>query len=310
MAIRVLAGLRILASARVLQYPDQKLRFFSNLFPKSSPGEDPELGSLLKNQSFSDPDPTIVGFLKGSPKPINLESKIEFLKDLGFEKHEIDQILHSFPAIASIDVEDRLRPLSDEFHELGFSSNEVREAVIHNPRLLGVEAGELAKCVELLKRLKCRSAIKKKILSKGSLNAVMETKLRIDCLCGYGLIRRDAFRVLWFEPRPIIYKLEDMEKKIEFLIHKLGFSIDCLVEAPEFLGVKLEKQVVPRCNVIEHLRSIGGLGFELGLKDLIRPSKLKFYNMFVKPYPDCVEIFGRFSRDVENKPKVLGDHSG
>ncbi|KAF8399615.1 hypothetical protein HHK36_015484 [Tetracentron sinense] len=87
----------------------------------------------------------------------------------------------------------------------------------------------------------------------------------------HGLIRREAFKMLEREPRSIIYELVDIEKKIEFLVHKMGFSIGCLIEVPEYLGVNFEKQIIPRYSVIEYLRSKGGLGSEVGLKGLIKP---------------------------------------
>ncbi|KAF5205486.1 Transcription termination factor mterf15 protein [Thalictrum thalictroides] len=85
------------------------------------------------------------------------------------------------------------------------------------------------------------------------------------------MILREAFKVVYKKPRVILYDLEDIEKKIEFLKLKMGFSIDCLVEVPEYLGVNFDKQIVLRYNVLEYLRSKGGLGCEVGLKGMIKP---------------------------------------
>ncbi|MCI20105.1 hypothetical protein A2U01_0041266, partial [Trifolium medium] len=117
----------------------------------------------------------------------------------------------------------------------------------------------------------------------------------------HGLIRRDALKVLWKEPRLMTYDLEDIEKKIEFLVHRMKYGIDCLHEVPEYLGVNFEKQIVPRYNVIEYLNGKGAIGFEVRLKDLIKPTRLRFYNLYVKPYPECEKIYGRFSGKVEIK---------
>ncbi|KAF8399616.1 hypothetical protein HHK36_015485 [Tetracentron sinense] len=140
-----------------------------------------------------------------------------------------------------------------------------------------MEAGELSRCLEMLRALKCRIAIKEKILSKGHFRAEFEVKLRVDCFYRHELIRREAFKVLEREPRSIIYQLVDIEKKIEFLVHKMGFSIGCLIEVPEYLGINFEKQIIPRYNGIEYLRSKGGLSSEVGLKGLIKPSRLREY---------------------------------
>ncbi|KAF2284946.1 hypothetical protein GH714_032890 [Hevea brasiliensis] len=71
------------------------------------------------------------------------------------------------------------------------------------------------------------------------------------------------------KPRVIIYDVQDIEKKIEFLVNTMKFNVGCLVEVPEYLGVSFDKQIVPRYNVIEYLRAKGGLGDEVGLKDMI-----------------------------------------
>lgn len=226
-----------------------------------------------------------------------IQRRLEFLVGFGIPRDGIDRVLCSFPGVIGFGVEDRLKPLLCEFKDCGFSEDVIRREIIKEPRVLGMELGEFPRCLEWLRTLKCRKPIKEKIFNDGEFRAGFEVKLRVDCLCKHGLIRREAFEALWKEPRSIIYKVEDIERKIEFLIHTLKFNIRCLVEVPEYLGVNFEKQIIPRYNVIEHLRSKGGLGCEVGLKGLIKPSRLRFYNLYVKPYPDCEKIFGRFSGD-------------
>ena len=126
-------------------------------------------------------------------------------------------------------------------------------------------------------------------------------KLRIDCLCKYGLIRREAFSIIGREPRVILYDVKEIEKKIDFLLNEMKFDVQWLLDVPEYLGISFEKQIVPRHNVIEYLRSIGGLGDEVGLKSLIKLTRLKFHNLYVKPYAECEKIYGRFPEQVNQK---------
>lgn len=60
--------------------------------------------------------------------------------------------------------------------------------------------------------------IKEKIFSEGEFKVGFVVKLRVDCLYRYGLIYRDVLSVLKRELRLIIYGIEDIEKKIEFLL--------------------------------------------------------------------------------------------
>ncbi|XP_057951855.1 transcription termination factor MTERF15, mitochondrial [Malania oleifera] len=257
-------------------------------------------------QGFGLSDGTVARILEEFPrvmmmKEAELLHRIEFLMEIGFPRNVIDRLYFMFPEMLRYSVEDRLKPLFDEFRDLGFVEDLVRKEIGKHPRILGMELGELSRCLELLKTLKCRVPIKDRILRGGAFRAGFEVKLRVDCLCRHGLIRREAFKVLWKEPRVIVYEIKDIEKKIEFLIQTLKFDISWLVEVPEYLGVNFEKQIIPRYNVIEYLRSKGGLGCEVGLTDLIKLSRLRFYNLYVKPYPECEKIFGKLSKDVEVK---------
>ncbi|KAF9611703.1 hypothetical protein IFM89_034886 [Coptis chinensis] len=132
--------------------------------------------------------------------------------------------------------------------------------------ILRVEVGELSRCLELLKGLKCRVPVEEKILEKGYFRAGFEVKRRVNCLCRHGMILRETFKIVQREPRVILYDLEDIEKKIEFLKHKMRFGENLPQRVLEYLGVNFDKQIVLRHNVLEYLRSKGGLGSEVGLR--------------------------------------------
>jgi hypothetical protein len=46
---------------------------------------------------------------------------------------------------------------------------------------------------------------------------------------------------------------------------------------------------------------VGGLGDPIEMKHYVRLSRLRFYNMFVKPYPECERIFGGLVREKKNE---------
>lgn len=261
---------------------------------------------IFRGLGFSDSAMAMV--LEGFPTALAMSEReivcvIEFLVELGVPKDEVDRIVGLYPRVLGFGVEDRLKPLIRELRGLGFSGREVRKEIVREPRILGMEIGECSRCLRLLETLKCREVIKERIFGEGMLRACFEVKLRVDCLCNHGLIRRDALKVLWKEPRLVTYDLENIEKKIEFLVHRMRYSVECLPDVPEYLGVNFEKQIVPRYSVIEYLKAKGALGFEVGLKDLIKPSRVRFYNLYVKPYPECEKIYGRFSEPLEVKSK-------
>ncbi|GAB2289728.1 hypothetical protein Dimus_024034 [Dionaea muscipula] len=272
---------------------------FSRKFEKE-PREFSECIQVLKGLGFT--ACTISKVLEEFPwvvmiKELELEKRIGFLALYGLQGDETNRICSRFPGLLGFGVEDRLKPLLDEFSLLGFSEDLLRQEIVREPRILSMELGELALFLEFLETLRCRVPVKEKIFSKGKLKAGFAVKLRVDCLCKYGLTRRDALSVLKREPRIINYDISDTVNKIEFLLQRMKMNIHCLIEVPEYLGVNFNKQIVPRYNVIEYLRSVGGLGFDVRLRDLIKPSKLKFYNLYVKPYPECQKIFCTSSGD-------------
>lgn len=264
---------------------------------------------LLKRFGFSDAAVTRV--LEDYPEIVFTNEEeilrtIEFLIGIGIRRDEINRIICSIPRVLGFRADGRLKSLICEFNDLGFDQNVIAREIVREPRILATELGEVSRCLELLRNLKCRNSIKEKIFRDGALRAAFEVKKRVDCLCKHGLIRTGAFKLLWKEPRLVTYEIENIEKKIDFLIHKMKFGVDSLIDVPEYLGINFEKQIVPRFNVIEYLESKGWLGSQVGLREIIKPSRLRFYNLFVKPYPECGKMFGKFAGD--NKTESPSRH--
>ncbi|TKY73288.1 Mitochodrial transcription termination factor-related [Spatholobus suberectus] len=255
---------------------------------------------------FAFSEAAVASVLEGFPDALaaseaEIAGAVNFLAEVGIPGDEIDSIVRMFPRVLGLGVENRLRPLISEIRGLGFSLREVRREISRDPRILGMEVGEFSRCLRLLESLKCRETIKERVTGEGLVRACFEVKLRADCLCGYGLTRRDALKVLWKEPRVIGYDVGDIERKVEFLVQRMKCGVECLADVPRYLGVNFEKQIVPRYGVVEYLRGKGAIGFEVGLNDLVMPTRLRFYNLYVKPYPECEKIYGRFSGGVEVK---------
>ncbi|KAK4750765.1 hypothetical protein SAY87_004247 [Trapa incisa] len=255
---------------------------------------------------------TVCRILEECPRAIltvkdrEIYGKVDFLEGIGVQRNRIDWILYSFPGILGLDLEGRLKQLLIEFKQLGLGEDLIRKEITREPRILSMELGELSRCMNFLWSLRCREAIRWKIFDKGALQAGFQVKIRVDCLCRYGLIHRDAFTVLWKEPRVILYEMEEIERKIEFLINRMKYDIESLVDVPEYLGVNFEKQIVPRYSVIEYLRSIDGLGDPIHLRELVKFSRLRFYNFYVKPYPECEKLYGRFSVRKDKRGHPVG----
>nr|XP_016514869.1 PREDICTED: uncharacterized protein LOC107831600 [Nicotiana tabacum] len=263
------------------------------------------LGSLKCLKDLGVSDITLNKVLETHPMVTTMSADkihdcFEFVVDaFRIDKVGFDRLLCVYPGVLAFGIQSKFKRLLDEFKVLGFNMEVVKKHVLRDPRILALELGELSRCLELLKSLKCRESIKEDIFHEGAFKAGYEVKLRVDCLRNHGLTLRDAYSVLWREPRVILYRVEDVEKKIQFLVHVMKVDIQYLVEVPEYLGVNFEKHILPRFKVIDYLRAIGGLDDDVGLRDLIKPSRMKFYNLYCKPYPECEAIYGRFAKNAE-----------
>lgn len=202
-----------------------------------------------------------------------ISNVVDFLIEFGIPRDEIDIVVGLFPRVLGIGVDDQLRSLVREIRELGFTNRKVRGEISRDSRILGMEIGKFSRCLRLLESLKCREVIKERIMHSGLVRACFEVKLWVDCLCGYSLMRNDALKVLWKELRVFCYENGDIERKVEFLVQRMRCGVECVVDMPKLLGVSFEKQIVPRYSVVECFRGKGAIGFEVGLKDLVMPSR-------------------------------------
>lgn len=194
----------------------------------------------------------------------------------------------------------RLGRLLQELAGLRLPGDEIKAALASDPEgLLSMDPGEPSRLLEFLHDLRCRKAVKEQMLAHGALRAAVAARRRVELLHARGLTRPDALRVLAAEPRVMLYSVEDVERKVGFLVSTMGFEVQWLVQYPEFLGVNLDNWIIPRHNVLEYLKSIGGLGYPVQMKHYVRLSRRRFYNMFVKPYPECERIFGGLVREKE-----------
>ena len=161
--------------------------------------------------------------------------------------------------------------------------------------------GDLSSCVSLLMNLRCRKPLQDKIYKEAIIEGSRRVKACLEYLTKQGLSHREAFKLLEKEPRIILYDMQSIEEKVNFLISDMGFPVRNLIEVPDYLGVNFHKQILPRYRAISYLRSKGGLGVEVSLKNMMRLTRKQFYNKYVWPYPDCENIFGNCIKEEEKQ---------
>ncbi|GLJ27303.1 hypothetical protein SUGI_0535890 [Cryptomeria japonica] len=222
----------------------------------------------------------------------SLSLKIEYLKSIGLGREDMDQVFGNFPALLAHSIEDKLKPIVTELQSLGIRDQLLAKTIVDDPSVFSMRSGgELSRCVALLKNLKGRKAIQDRIFQQGLIKGCRLVKSRVEFLTKHGLSHREVLKLLEKEPRIILYDLHSIEEKVNFLTNDMGFPIRNLLSVPNFLGVNFQKQILPRHRVIAYLRSTGSLGVDVNLKEMMKLTRIQFYNKYVRPYPDCEKIF-------------------
>uniref|UniRef100_A0A368UJU2 Uncharacterized protein n=1 Tax=Glycine max TaxID=3847 RepID=A0A368UJU2_SOYBN len=223
-------------------------------FLKTFQSHFPEIQSRFPKISPS----TLVNLLLCSRKfdlnPLDLPRKLDLLKTrFAFSAATVAKVLEGFPDVL-ITSETEITNVVDFLVEFGIPGDEIDLVVGLFPRVLGIGVEDrLRPLVREIKEL--------------------------------GFTNRELRREISRDPRILGMEIG------EFSRMKCG--VECVVDVPKYLGVSFEKHIVPRYSVVECLRGKGAIGFEVGLKDLVMPSRLRFYNLYVKPYPECEKIYGR-----------------
>lgn len=123
--------------------------------------KDFRLNGQIMKRGLGFSDETVITVFEELPAafmkdPIDVGRRVEFLINFGIKKEEIDRICRKFPMFLAFGVEGRLRPLFQEFRDLGFLRNEVRSVLLDNPKLLlGWKSARFSEYLQLFRRLKC-----------------------------------------------------------------------------------------------------------------------------------------------------------
>uniref|UniRef100_A0A0D9WA44 Uncharacterized protein n=1 Tax=Leersia perrieri TaxID=77586 RepID=A0A0D9WA44_9ORYZ len=89
---------------------------------------------------------------------------------------------------------------------------------------------------------------------------------------------------------------ELLRKKVEFLMAKAGCNVKNFVNSPVMLTLSLSKRMIPRCRVIDILRSRGmDIGKTTTMRGVIRSTEAKFVERYILRYkeqvPELLEMY-------------------
>lgn len=200
-------------------------------------------------------------------------------------------IVGNFPVILkALDLNKRFtdQMLNTDLHCLKVLNSKVTDKLCTDSDMMEEEFlrdMEVTKCRNKIKILDGKilflSSIgfgKNKITSK-AVSAIRGTREqlqeRFDCIIGFGIKHSDVCRMISAYPIFINHSKEQIHKKLSYLCHELGYSIDYISKYPDYLCFDLENRIKPRYEIVNWLKG-SGLVKKFSLATLLAKSEKMF----------------------------------
>ncbi|ESQ29222.1 hypothetical protein EUTSA_v10024090mg [Eutrema salsugineum] len=266
----------------------------------------------------------------------NPDSILSLFRSYGFTDTQISSIITDYPGLLLADAEKSIGPkLKLLLSMKGASSSELTEIVSKVPEILGKDRSicmyyDSVKCIieadkrssyEKLSHSFPQNSLENKVRNVSVLRELgMPQRLLLPLLvlkcphvCGKERFEESLKKVveMGFDPTTskfvlalrMLYQMSDKtieDKKTEFVVKKMNWSLKALASNPAVFGYNMEKRIVPRCNVIKALLSKGllGKGSELPpVSSVLSCTDEKFLNKYVMKHeklePELMAIYIR-----------------
>lgn len=209
-----------------IPYYSISLSFFSSSIPnrKKSKSDIAVVDYLINQHQFS-PEAALKAssartYLK---KPENADSILLFLKESGFAKTHIEEVVKSLPRVLSSNLASTIQPKIKVFQDLGFAPNDIGEIIASDPWVLKRSAdNRLGPSILVLKSILGSNAGVVKVLKisgwflKHDLEKTMMPNIELMKRCG--ISSSQIVKYLFNFPRFFLLKTEsiqDFVKKVE-----------------------------------------------------------------------------------------------
>eukprot|EP00249_Psilotum_nudum_P009098 c21708_g1_i1 orf=17-1750(-) len=240
------------------------------------------------------------GLLVGDAQK-TFKPKVEYFKSLGLDDHSIAGMVLKYPMLFSCSIENKLKPVVAELQTLGVSPDNLKKILAARPTLFGYKVGgDVSKLIKNLDTFKCKESMKALAFVKAFGKKSAHINWLKDFLVQQGLSQSDAQLVLEKAPRILSCHENDLILKIENLTKTLGMDVKSLVSVPQYLSTDFKKRILRRQRVLSYLQSRGLLTENVTLGRMVMISRNSFCDLYVKPYPECAELYKIWKNDYSN----------
>ncbi|ONK73958.1 uncharacterized protein A4U43_C03F1340 [Asparagus officinalis] len=213
--------------------------------------------------------------------------RLNFWKE--FLMNDKKKLLTAFvrnPGLICQDIDSGITPKISLLKDYGLSQNDIAILLLRGPgvfrrsvtsmeALLNMIAKELQLADKSWKFARCLIALS----SIGTDNFQVKKELFMS----FGWTERDFLDALRRDPLMVRFSEENIRGKVEFLVGKGGCENSYIVSHPSILGFSLEKRLMPRCHVMNILKSSNLVGRVGNLYNVICLTEKKFLDKVIFP---------------------------
>ncbi|XP_065012105.1 transcription termination factor MTERF15, mitochondrial [Musa acuminata AAA Group] len=253
----------------------------------------------LQDLGFSCSDIT---HLVGSNKHVighktqTLVSKIQLWQGLLGSNDFFVKLCKSNRWFLGFSIEKRIQPNIEILRDCGITDQKLSTILRRHPRLIIQKAEVLKALIRDVENLGVACASGTFIRTLKVLHRVSKKNFdaHLEFFKGFGWSEDDFLAVFRKAPTLVGVSLKSLQRKMEFLVNEAGCAPSYLALQPYILMLSLEKNLMPRHQIVTGLKSRGICISNLSIFTYMKYPEKKFVEKFVncyKEYPELIELY-------------------
>ncbi|KAG0469248.1 hypothetical protein HPP92_018576 [Vanilla planifolia] len=220
----------------------------------------------------------------------NAVSRIQFWRDFfGNEDNFLKTLIRGrFLLTSSLD--NRILPNISFLSGCGIPVKRIGSLIKSNPRLITAKLGSIKDLVARTEELGfCRGSG----MFYHALDSVFKVSLdnmkeKIKLLRSAGWSESEVSSVILRAPYILKISNKNLADKRKFFLERLGCDMSYLAKNPTLLSLSLDKRLVPRCDVLQLLKSKGLLKRKVAANSVMQATNETFILKFILPYREKI----------------------
>lgn len=263
----------------------------SNLLPKLN---------IFYSIGFSSSE--LSNYIASNPKILSrsLANKLipsfDFFKNLLGSDENIRTAIKRFSGL-NLNLNNRVAPNIDFLRDNGVPEANIASLLTNQPMVLGGCRDKFERVVEKVKKMDFDPLRWNFLLAVQVLRSMSrlrwEKKMEVYKIWGWS--EEQTLQAFKNWPHTMTFSENKITATMEFLVNKMGFESSDIARRPQFISFSLDRRIVPRCSVVQVLKSRGLINKDFSLFSLLETPETIFLQKFVTCYeneaPDLLKLY-------------------